>query len=319
VTTTSWSWPEKPELAVAAARGIRSIIWAYSSNSLTFASERAFRDAGVSRSVVIADEFWVWNRAYAQWLETRRVETTGHTYTTPIVGPLMCGDASLLDLDPADARERLGLPRGGFCIGVFDVPPNNDEWRERFGGGPPMIDMETYVEFWNLVEHVVTRVPGAYALVKLKRELGHAFKEFPEFLRDFVDEKGEHARAGRLYRVDVNVDPYLPIAACDFAVGLAYTSPVLAARTAGKPGYYLDAFRRANFPSNADFKPITLNTEEELLAAVLRARNEPRAPLVPAPDVTPPPAVVPLARAPAAAVNAAAARPVPQRRGMSPA
>ena len=28
VTTTSYSWPEKPELAVASARGIRSIIWA---------------------------------------------------------------------------------------------------------------------------------------------------------------------------------------------------------------------------------------------------------------------------------------------------
>src|SRR5690606_9231534 len=36
VTTTSYSWPEKPELALCAARAIRSIIWAYSANSLTF-------------------------------------------------------------------------------------------------------------------------------------------------------------------------------------------------------------------------------------------------------------------------------------------
>jgi hypothetical protein len=206
----------------------------------------------------------------------------------------MCGDASLLALDAADARERLGLPREGLVIGVFDMPPHNDEWRDRFGGGPPMVDMATYVEFWRIVENVVLRVPGAWALVKLKRDLGHSYKEFPDFLGEFLDGEGEHARAGRIHNVDVNIDPYLPIAACDIAVGIAYTSPILAARTAGKPGYYLDPLRLANHPSNPDYKALTIHTEEELLAAVLRARDEPDAQLVPAPDVTPPPLTVPL-------------------------
>lgn len=295
VTTTSYSWPEKPELAVTAARGIRSIIWAYSANSLTFTvQDPAFRDLGIVRSIVIADEFWVWNRAYADWLEKRRVATPGPACKVGIVGPLMCGNAALLDLDPATARERLGLPGSGLCIGVFDMPPISDAWRDRFGGGPPMVDTETYIEFWKVIERVLRQVPGSYALVKLKRDFTHAYREFPDFLRALLDSQGEHVRTGRVRRVDVNVDPYLPVAACDIAIGIAYTSPVLAARTAGKPGYYLDPLKRANFPSHPDFKLITLHTEEEVIRAVLGARDDPAAPLVPAAAITPPAPAVPL-------------------------
>jgi polysaccharide biosynthesis PFTS motif protein len=295
VTTTSYSWPEKPELAVAAARGIRSIIWAYSANSLTFTVEDPrFRDLGVARSIVIAGEFWVWNRAYAEWLEKRRVETPGPPCKVRVVGPLMCGNAAWLGAQAAAARSRLGLPREGLCIGAFDMPPITDAWRDRFGGGPPMVDTETYIEFWKVIERVAKRIPGCYVLVKLKRDFTHAYREFPDFLRALLDEHGEHVRAGLVRRVDVNVDPYLPIAACDIAIGIAYTSPVLAARTAGRPGYYLDPLKRAYFPSHTDFSRITLHTEDELVDAVLRARRDCPAMLEPAEAVTPPPPTVPL-------------------------
>ena len=182
VTTTSYSWPEKPELAVADARGIRSIIWAYSANSLTFSiSDPAFRDVGVVRSIVIANEFWVWNRAYGQWLEQRRVEAR-EPYTIRIVGSLMCGNPALLELDARAARERLGLPARGLCIGVFDMPPISDAWRDRFGGGPPMVDTETYIAFWDVIERILGRVPDCYALIKLKARFHHLprIPRFPE-------------------------------------------------------------------------------------------------------------------------------------------
>lgn len=304
VTTTSYSWPEKPELAVTSARGIRSIIWAYSANSLTFTvQDPTFRDVGVVRSILIANEFWVWNTAYAEWLMNRRVDAGGRPCEVRLAGPLMCGDSAWLTRDSGAARERLGLPRDGLCIGVFDMPPIADSWRDRFGGGPPMVDTDTYVAFWKIVERIVLQVPGSYALVKLKRDFTHAYREFPEFLRALVDEEGEHVKAGRVRRVDVNVDPYLPVAACDIAIGIAYTSPVLAARTAGKPGYYLDPLRRANFPSHPDYKLITLHTEEDAVNAVLRARDAPTAQPDSAPGVTPPPAVVPLAEPVAATPN----------------
>ena len=99
-----------------------------------------------------------------------------------------------------------------------------------------------------------------------------------------------------LVRKELYGDPYLPIAACDIAIGIAYTSPVLAARTAGKPGYYLDPLRRAVFPSSPDYKAITLNTADEIVAVVLEAREAADAWLVPAPAVTPPPPHAPFDR-----------------------
>lgn len=296
VTTTSYSWPEKPELALAGVRGIRSIIWAYSANSITFSIEAAqFRNVGVLRSIVIASEFWVWNDAYRDWLEKRRIDVPGSRYEIHVFGPLMCGNAALLDIDPPSARERLGLPRGGRCIGVFDMPPLTDTWRDRFGGGPPMVDNDAYIAFWRLIQHILERVPDCFALIKLKRDFTHPYREFPEFLHALLDENGPLARSGRVRRVDVNVDPYLPIAACDVALGIPYTSPVLAARSAGRPGYYLDPLRRARFPANVDYRALTLSSEDEAVAAVTRAFSAPGE-LVKADAVTPPRAHAPFHR-----------------------
>ena len=304
VTTTSYSWPEKAELSLASARGIRTIIWAYSANSLVFSVEdRRFRDLGVLRSVVVAGEYWVWNRAYAEWLHAR--QALAHAATeVRIVGPLMCGDASWLARDRREARAALGLPPDGLCIGVFDMAPANDAWRERFGGGPPMVDAGTYLEFWKTIEAIVLRVPDSYALVKLKRDFSHPYRALPDFLRAFVDPEGEHVRTGRVRAIDVDVDPYLPVAACDIALGVGYTSPVLAARTAGKPGYYLDPLRRANFPSHGDYLSITLTSVEEAVRAVIAACDARGDALAAAPALTPPPPHVPLSQSTFEATNA---------------
>ena len=298
VTTTSYSWPEKPELAVATARGIRTIIWAYSANSLQFSIESPeFRDVGVLRSIVVAGEFWVWNAAYAEWLRNRAA-LEGEACDVRLVGALMCGDSAWLERDPREARAKLGLPLEGVCIGVFDMPPASDAWRDQFGGGPPMIDMETYVAFWEIVEAVVLRVPGAYALVKLKRDFTHPWREFPDYIRELLDDGSAHVKSGRVRVVDVNVDPYLPVAACDVALGIAYTSPVLAALAAGKPGYYLDPLGLANHPSHADYGVITLRTVDEAVQAVLAARDAGMASAPAAPGVMPPRATFPLQAAP---------------------
>lgn len=278
VTTTSYSWPEKPELAVAAAAGIRSIIWAYSANSLAFSiADRTFRDTGITRSILVANEFWAWNKAYAHWLVQRQVEGN-IACSIRVVGPLMCGDPRLLRLDARTARERLGMPATGICIGVFDMPPISDAWRDRFGGGPPMVDMEMYVAFWALIERIVERVPESMALIKMKRGFGHLYREFPPMVKALLDEEGVYVKTGRVHIVDVNVDPYLPIAASDVALGITYTSPILAARGIGRPAYYVDPLGRANFPPNRDYAALTLTSEEEVVAMVLAAKSGLRAP-----------------------------------------
>jgi hypothetical protein len=295
VTSTSYSWPEKPEVAVARARGVRTIVWAYSANSPTFATESpSFRDLGVLRSVIVAREFWVWNEAYAHWLNARQAESEDKRCEVRVVGALMCGDAKWLQTDAREARSRLTLPAHGTCVAIFDMPPMNDLWRDTFGGGPPMIDIDSYIAFWDTIERLLARVPGWFALVKLKRELRHTYRALPDILRRLVDPAGEHMRTGRVILIDVNVDPYLPVAACDAAIGVPYTSPVLAAHAIGRSAFYLDPLKRANWPSERAYRNISIRSEDEA-AEIIAAATQGET--VSAPNVeilTPPSICVPL-------------------------
>lgn len=296
VTSTSYSWPEKPELALTAARGMRSLIWAYSANSPTFAiGDARFRDLGVVRSLIIAREFWVWNRAYAEWGGRRQVESEYGASEFRVVGPVMCGDPALLQLERGAARARLGLPGAGLCIGVFDMPPMNDAWRDEYGGGPPMISFESYVAFWESIGRLLERVPESFAMVKLKRTFDHPYREIPAVLRDMVRESGDWVRSGRIRVIDVNIDPYLPIAASDVAIGVPYTSPILAARSIGRPAFYLDPLALANHPSCAEYRDLTICTEHDAVAIVAAARDGAAAPATPElPALTPPAPSFPL-------------------------
>lgn len=278
-TTISNSWPEKPELAVMKARDVKSVIWAYSANSLSFAiRDPAFRDVGVSRSIVIADEYWVWNEAHAGWLRKRQTDSSMRT-TIRVTGPLMCGNAAWLGLDPASARRQLGLPREGTCIGVFDVPPANDRWRDRFGGGPSVFGPTCYESFCDAIRVILDRVPGCFALIKLKRDFGDVYRDFPVTLKRLVNEDSDYVKQGRVFVVDVNVDPYLPVAASDIAIGMTYTSPVLAVRAAGRLSVYFDPSARAIYPSSSGLRELTIQSLDELIefvGAAVRGAQQPK-------------------------------------------
>lgn len=300
-TTTSYSWPEKPEVAALRARGVRCVIWAYSANSLLFAvGNPSFRDVGVQRSIMLTDEFWVWNRAYAKWLENRRATDRLPSPTIRVTGPLMCGDFRHLHRDAASARQLLELPARGGCIGVFDVPRPNDRWRDAFGGGPAMFDLASYAAFYDGIRAVLDQVPDTFALIKFKRAFNDIWRDFPASLHELVDKTSPYVTGGRIFVADVNVDPYLPVAATDVAVGMTYTSPVLAVRARGRRGYYYDPAALANFPSDPALKTITIQTTDALVRAVREAIRETGAPLEPGTEtITPPLPRFPDSREPA--------------------
>lgn len=272
LTTTSACWPERAELAVLQSCGIRCITWAYSANSLTFAwSSRTFRDLGVGRSLLCTDEFWVWNSAFKRWLENRKVCHSLPSPAIKVVGPLMCGDARLMKATVESARSRLGLPVNQFIVGVFDMPAISPQWKQRHGGGPSMIESEYYAAFLQGILRILRELPDIAVLLKLKREVGDWTRVFPDELQQLLMLANE-SRDGncRVYLVDVDVDPYLPIACSDMNIGMTYTSPVLAGLAMGKPGYYYDPNAIANWPSEQALRHITLQTSDALVDAVRR-------------------------------------------------
>lgn len=241
ITSTSYSWPERPEVAVLRPEGVRSVIWSYSANTLWFASAApTFRDASIIRSTVVSDEFWVWNDAVRRYYERRRASQALPFPRIEVTGPMMCGDVRHLDLPPAEARRRLGLPAEGYCLSVFDVPTVDEAWRHKFGGGPVSIELEFAEAFFDGIREVLDALPDVRVILKLKRQLGERFRRFPQSMLDLIAPDGRWIREQRVLLVDVNCDPYLPVAAGDASLGMPCTSPVLAALSAGRPAAYFD-------------------------------------------------------------------------------
>jgi len=268
-TTTSSSWPEGPELAVLKAYGIKSIIWAYSANSIHYTtSDQNYRDLSLERSILIADEFWVWNAAFKRWLENRQVVDPVYQPKFLVKGPLMCGNIKNLLRPSAEVRKSIGLPREGFFIGVFDLPGVSEKWQNKYGGGPPMVTVEYSESFFCGIKRVLEVFPQVSIVLKLKRELGDSFRSYPEALLELIDPNGVWLKNNRLFLLEPSVDPFIPIAACDGAIGVPFTSPILAAIASGKNGIYFDGLSKVGYPSAPSLKLITVNNEQDLLLAV---------------------------------------------------
>jgi hypothetical protein len=279
VTTTSYCWPERPEVAALDALGVRTAIWSYSANALTFTYNAPdYRDLAVWRTAFVAQEFWAWNEAYRDWMLRRQIGTGKHRPRFRIAGPLMCGDASWLTKDRAAAKVALGLDPEAYYLAIFDVPRSGAGHRRAFYGGPRMFVDGYHEAFFQALLGLLHTYPRLRMFIKLKRPTSSQWHNFPSAQLELLDERNPFVREGRVVVVHQDTDPYLPIAACDAALGMPYTSPVLAALAQGKPGAYFDPLALARYPSEPDYKHVTIESVSDLERAAgewLAGRGEP--------------------------------------------
>lgn len=267
-TTTSYCWPERPEVAALAAVGVPTKIWSYSANALTFTSDAPhYRDLAVWRTFFVAREFWVWNEAYRDWMNRRQIGGSAQRPTFRIAGPLMCGDAGWLVRDRRLAKEKLGLDPERFYLAIFDVPRSGVGHRRTFYGGPRMFVDGYHEAFYQALIDLLRAHSGLRLFIKLKRPTSSQWHNFPKPQLELIDDASELVRDGRVVVIHQDTDPYLPIGACDAALGMPYTSPVLAAVAQGKPGAYFDPIGLARFPSEQTYNAMTISS-----AAVLNER-----------------------------------------------
>lgn len=265
VTTTSYCWPERPEVAALAAAGVPTKIWSYSANALTFTFDAPdYRDLAVWRTFFVAREFWVWNEAYRDWMQRRQIGSETLRPKFRIAGPLMCGDAGWLTRDRALAKEKLGLDPRRFYLAIFDVPRSGTGHRRTFYGGPRMFVDGYHEAFYQALIDLLHAHPDLRMFIKLKRPTSSQWHNFPKPQLELLDENSEFVRGGRVVVIHQDTDPYLPIAACDAAIGMPYTSPVLAAMTQGKPGAYFDPLGLARFPSEQTYNAMTISSSAVL-------------------------------------------------------
>lgn len=236
LTSISMAWPEGPEVAALRAMGIVTVNWAYSGNIFRFAKDRPrFRDLGLLRSIAVADELWVWNEEFRDWLESRR---TGAKRKVEIVGPVMAGDSRWLELAPAAARKRFGIDIAADAryVALFDVPTVNQAFRIRHGHGPTTAPLDMLSQLYVDIERLLSEHPTWRLILKPKRSFKDWTREYPESLRRLLQ---SHSSA-RILLLDHQIDPYIPIAMADVSVGIPFTSPVMAALHSGRTGIFHD-------------------------------------------------------------------------------
>ena len=268
LTSTSASWPESPEVAVMKARGITTVIWAYSANTLAYTNEAPeFRDLGMERSALISDEFWVWHDGIREWLARRSVMPEEKRTQAVVQGALMCGNPGWMLRPREEVARHLGLPVDSFVVNVFDLPLVSEAWRRRYGGGPWMIGEDAYGGFFDGIESLMARFPEVVVLIKLRRNMDDPMRMFPARLLKEADGSGGGGRQ-RLFIVDANIDTFIPLAASNLVIGMTYTSPPLVALSYGKPAIYFDPLARANHMPSKQFSSLTVQTREKLEAIV---------------------------------------------------
>jgi polysaccharide biosynthesis PFTS motif protein len=82
--------------------------------------------------------------------------------------------------------------------------------------------------------------------------------------RSLVDKSSKWQKAGRLFPLNPNIDPYLPIALADMCIGMPFTSPVVVALNAGKPAFWYDPAAEVNDLFPRDIREVLVSGQSQL-------------------------------------------------------
>lgn len=269
ITSLSEAWPEGAEVQVAKFSGIKTINWSYAGSSFYFAkSIRDFRDQTLWRSVSVAHESWGWSDEICRLMRARQLLPEQLSSEFVAVGPLMCGDPSCLELDPASVREKYGMRRDPdrFYLSVFDIPLYRAKERLRIGY-PPYTTFESQNGFFRACMRALESYPELVLILKTKRVRSPQFETFPAYEELVSQEKG-WVELGRVVSMDAQVDPYFSIAASDACLGVPLTSPVMLGRQLKKPSWYYDCTGAARVTFDHVFDSMIIHEEKALIEAI---------------------------------------------------
>lgn len=233
-TTQGAVWPERPEVAVLNAMGIRTVTWSYSANYMLYRTKRKIgSDPQAALSALETKEFYVWNKLSSDWIHSRLLHEKKPDIK--VIGPLMSGDSRICLESPEDARAFLGIEEEEGCvyISVYDMPTISKETRLKSCLGPSPYPEEMVTAFYEDIKKLSEACPKFIFILKPKRSFDEKTVVYSREIREFYE-------MGRVIYMEYDVNPYVPIAASDVCLAMPFTSPVLAGLHFGRIGVYHD-------------------------------------------------------------------------------
>jgi hypothetical protein len=258
---------ESPAVPLLSAAGIHTIVWQHASVGFSHGWGAHFKNLVLEQSVFASSVVCVWTPADKHQLIDRALLEPPNGPTLSIIGPLMPGDSRWLRRPPIEARQALGLDErpGRRIISVFDLPTFMHGFRRQYRIPVERISQETQQAFFEDMLAALLQFSEVDIVLKPKR------RDDPRIyvgrvLRELSDPESCWRKSRRLFLLNPDVDPYLPIAVADLCIGMPFTSPIVAAINAGLPAFWYDPNGFVEHPYPTELGQILVRGREELFA-----------------------------------------------------
>jgi polysaccharide biosynthesis PFTS motif protein len=258
---------ESPAVPPLSAAGVRTIVWQHALVGFAHGRGAHFKNLVLEQSVFASSVVCVWTPSDRDQLIDRALLEPPKGPTLSITGPLMPGDSRWLRRTPTEARQAVGLDvrPGRQIISVFDLPTFMQGFRRQYRIPVARISQETQQAFFKDI--LATLLQFSEVDIVLKPKRGNDPRIYVgRVLQELSDLESSWRKSARLFLLNPDIDPYLPIALADLCIGMPFTSPVVAAVNAGRPAFWYDPNGFVSNPYPPDLAKILVRGQGELFA-----------------------------------------------------
>jgi len=238
---------------------VKTIAWSYGTNCFPFIKSEnkrcGFKNvifANIPFQVVI-----VWNNNFKEIIKKHPQDEA----QVKVLGPLMSGKEDVFKENREVLCSRYNIKYNSKYnyIAVFDCPLLSYKFRGSIAWYP---DVNTDEYNYALIKGVYESLPGDTILIyKPKRSLNSGKFSYSNKLQ-ILFKKMENDE--RVFFLDYNVNPWVPIAIADVCVGLPFESPSIIALHYSKLGLFYDPFNIAKNHCYKGFEDLIAHDSEQL-------------------------------------------------------
>jgi polysaccharide biosynthesis PFTS motif protein len=243
---------ESPIISLARGLNKKTIWWSYAGvGTKHIPRPLAFNyfNEQVEESITLSEEKWIWFELDKTMLQKRSLLPFDELQTNyRTLGPIMSGDSTWLSKSPLQARDEYKLNGNSNCkiwISVFDIPTFDDyvHVEHRWPAGNAFTK-KMQAAFFMDIKAILEKFSDIGIIYKPKRSLkGKNTSKyiFQTEMLELMNDNNKWIKSKRLIVLSNNIDPYIPIALCDYAIAMPYSSVLLAVLASNRGGVYYDS------------------------------------------------------------------------------
>ncbi|MFC1546666.1 polysaccharide biosynthesis PFTS motif protein [bacterium] len=237
IVTSSSLGNEEPVVLYLNHLGVKTVEWLYGVNSYLFTSKKTECDFNnIIFSNIIVSDLIVWNEHFKNFIE-KHPQPEGLSIN--VIGPLMCGDESVLDEDKNSLFSKYNIDFNAGIdkkyVAIFDSPVVSDNFKVNKAVFPDTNSTEYNRDFLKDCLRLLDDFKEIVILYKPKRSLVSGKFSYDQ---DVLSALLNH---NRVILFDYNINPWVPIAVCDITISVPFESPAIIGMHYSKPGLFHDA------------------------------------------------------------------------------